>query len=348
MKRVHVIGGFVGAILIVTVIVLVVYFSRSNAIDESKYKVVIDNDGGADDAVAVFLALLYERYFNGPTLLSLTTTHGNVLEDQCSINNQKFLKIAQRQDVPLYRGATEALVDPILPTGDYFGSDGLGDSNETFTDLVPPKDGFAVNKLIEYSKKYEGELVVIAIGPVTNIALAMKSDTNFLSRLKHLYVGGGNIKGENHLEPEFNAKMDVEAFRVIMNNATPDLVTILPFSQTEIFLNISKEWRENVFGTIDSDIVRHLNIFERIALKNSDMWYGLDPALVACVLKEDLVSEIKYSKQNIELCGEERGMTTNEFVTEAKDANVRLIYSVDKEAYKNFLLDIFSAEKPQA
>ncbi|KAI8430296.1 hypothetical protein MSG28_000608 [Choristoneura fumiferana] len=56
-------------------------------------KLIIDHDGGADDAMAIFMALIYEQYFNGPKVIGLTTTHGNVDETQSFYNSQRFLSI---------------------------------------------------------------------------------------------------------------------------------------------------------------------------------------------------------------------------------------------------------------
>ncbi|XP_038209333.1 inosine-uridine preferring nucleoside hydrolase-like isoform X2 [Zerene cesonia] len=303
--------------------------------------IVIDNDAGADDAMAIFLAALYEKHFNGPKLIGLTTVNGNTNEDNVCTNNQRILQVAKRQDIPIYRGSKESLVNT-PHAGAYFGEDGLGDTGEVLRNLVPPRREAAVNKLIDLSKKHKGKLTVIGLASLTNIALAIQLDPNFLGRIKHLYVGGGHIHSEEFPEAEFNAHMDVEAYHIIAKHATPEKVTMLPFSQVMLHLNLSRQWREEVLGVIDSDIIRAQNSYERITLPQSDRWQQLDPAVVALCVKPDLVSEYRYSKNDIILCGDKRGMNTNSFV-EKEDANVRVIYSIKMEEYKQFLLDVFSA-----
>ncbi|CAH1643205.1 unnamed protein product [Spodoptera littoralis] len=336
--------------------------------DDKKPKFIIDNDAGGDDAMAIFLGLLYEKYFDGPKLVALTTANGNTKEDNVYHNNQKVLKVANRQDqegalhcvcldavstledvypngylsVPIYRGSKESIVTT-PKVSDYYGVDGLGDTGETFPDLVPAQTEGAVNALIKYSKLYEGNLTVITIGTLTNVALAIKLDPDFLSRLSHLYIGAGHIHSEKYPLPEFNARMDVEAYHIAVRNATPDKVTIFPFSQTKEYLTFSKDWRFNTLGKIDTEIIKEQNKYEKVALNNEETWQALDPATVALYLRPDLVVEYKYSKHDVHVCGDKRGIMKNDFVEKDK-ANVRVAYAVKAEDYKVFLLNVFGAE----
>ncbi|XP_075981064.1 uncharacterized protein LOC142979774 isoform X2 [Anticarsia gemmatalis] len=307
--------------------------------NDSRPKFIIDNDAGGDDAMAIFLSLLYEKHFNGPKLVALTTGNGNTQEDNVCYNNQRILKVANRQDIPIYRGSKKSLVKTPSVT-DYYGKDGLGDSGETYPDLVPAKDEGAVSALIDYSKKYEGQLTVITIGSLTNVALAVTLDPGFLGRLNHLYIGAGHIHSEANPEPEFNAQVDVEAYHIIAQNATADKVTVFPFSQAREYLNFTKDWRINVLGAINTEIIKHQNKYEKVSLQKEPRWQALDPAVISLFLRPDLVQEYKYSKNDIHICGTNRGIVTNEFVEKEK-ANVRIAYSVKTEEYRQFLLDVF-------
>ncbi|KAL0849839.1 hypothetical protein ABMA28_011777 [Loxostege sticticalis] len=303
-------------------------------------KLIIDNDAGGDDAMAIFLALLYEKHYNGPQLVGLTTANGNTPENNVYYNNQRILRIANRQDVPIYRGSKSSLVTT-PDAGAWFGEDGLGDSGFSFDDLTPAQDKTAVAALIELSKTHKGDLTVITIGTLTNVALAIKTDPEFLDRLEHLYVAAGHIHDQEFKEAEFNAHMDVEAYHIVAKSANPDKVTFFPFSQVMTHLNISRSWREEVLGTIDTDIIRAMNKFESVSLPKSDQWDALDPAAIAVAVNPSLVSEYRYSKHGIHLCGDTRGITTNSFVDKT-EANARIVYSVNQEEYKKLLLDLFS------
>ncbi|XP_050350343.1 inosine-uridine preferring nucleoside hydrolase-like [Nymphalis io] len=313
-----------------------------SSVTDSSPKIIIDNDAGGDDAMAIFLALLYEKHFHGPKLIGLTTGNGNTNENNVCTNNQRILKVAKRQDVPIYRGSKSSLVTT-PDAGEYYGKDGLGDIGEVLSDLIPAKEQDAISALIELSKTYEGQLTIITLGALTNVALAIKLDPNFLKRLSHLYIGAGHIHSEDISNAEFNAHMDVEAYHVIAQHATPDKVTIFPFSQTKRYLNFSKTWREEVLGAINTDIMKAQNLYEKISLRRGDRWEALDPATVAIAIKPDLVDEYKFSKNDIILCGDNRGINTNTFVEKEK-ANVRIAYSVKTEEYRKFLLEIFALE----
>ncbi|CAH2099529.1 unnamed protein product [Euphydryas editha] len=318
--------------------------THSNAVPSSvKQKLVIDHDGGADDAMAIFMALLNEKYYNGPQVIALTTTYGNVGEEQAFNNTQRILTVADRRDVPIYRGSAKALIRD-YETDYFFGYDGLGDNiTDTFEPIPAQKDP-AVIGLIELSKKYSGDLVIIALGALTNIALAMRTDPNFLSRLSHLYVAAGHIYGENFKEAEFNAYMDVESYYIVAQDSKPDKVTIIPFSQIRTYQSISNEWRVDVLGSIDTRIMQAQNQFEQKSLPVVRYWSLLDPAAMAIVINENLiVEEYRYSNNSIIICGDQRGINTNNFTTK-NEANVRAIYKVRKEPYKQMLYDLFSAE----
>ncbi|CAH0406170.1 unnamed protein product [Chilo suppressalis] len=308
---------------------------------DGKLKLVIDNDAGGDDAMAIFVALLYEKYYDGPQLVALTTGNGNTLEHNVCRNNQRILKVANRQNVPIYRGCKSSIVNTDVANF-YYGMDGLGDTGETIPELTPAEEQNAVLRLIELSKIHEGELVIVTVGTLTNVALAMKLDPAFISRLAHLYVAAGHIYSDQESLPEFNAKMDPEAYHIMAQNARPDKITVVPFSQTKIYLNISKSWRNDVLGRIDNEIVREQNKYEKISLgRPGGQWTALDPAAVSAAIKPELVKEYKYSQNDIILCGEYKGINTNKFV-EKEEANVRVIYSFHEEDYKKFLLDLFS------
>ncbi|CAG9782730.1 unnamed protein product [Diatraea saccharalis] len=221
---------------------------------DGKLKLVIDNDAGGDDAMAIFLALLYEKYYDGGSKSSIIST-----------------------DVANF----------------YYGIDGLGDTGENVTGLVPAEKQNAV------------------------------------------------LRDQESL-PEFNAKMDPEAYHIVAQNANPDKVTIIPFSQTKIYLNFTKTWRRVVLGGINSDVMRQMNKYEAVSLRRpGGQWTALDPAAVSAAIKPDLVKEYRYSQNDIILCGDYKGINTNKFV-EKEEANVRVIYSFNDEDYRQYLIDLMS------
>ncbi|RVE52041.1 hypothetical protein evm_003319 [Chilo suppressalis] len=307
-------------------------------------KLVIDQDGGADDAMAIFIALLREEYFNGPELVAITTTHGNVNESQCFINTQRILDTAKRRDIPIHRGSESAIIKD-YPEDNFFGTDGLGDNKNVKYQAIRAEPSHAVFILIELSKKYEGELIVVTIAPLTNIALALKIDPDFINRLKHIYVGAGTINDAGFPKPEFNALLDVEAYYILMQSAHPDKVTVLPFSRIKDSMNITTDWRQNVLGKINTNIMRAQNMFDQVALPKNPRWHYLDPTVMSVALNNGIVESYKLSKNNITLWGDKRGYNTNNFTSD--QPNVNLVYATSENKYKIFLYETFSAEIPE-
>ncbi|XP_063383749.1 inosine-uridine preferring nucleoside hydrolase-like isoform X1 [Cydia fagiglandana] len=334
----------VAVFVVVFIPISIYYFSTSNDSSNDNgpmSKLIIDHDGGADDAMAIFMALLYEKYFNGPTLIALSTTHGNVNESQAFMNTQRILDIAGRRDVPIYRGSNTSLVISV-PAEDWFGVDGLGDNENEPIEPIEAQSMHSALGIIELVNRHPGEVTLVAIGSLTNIALAMRLEPQLVTRLSHLYVGAGHVYSESEPTPEFNAEQDAEAYHVIMQNANPDKVTILPFSQVGT-KNITRQWREQVLGAIPTKIITSLNSFERISITYSDYWSLLDPIVLGVVLNDTIVGDVKYSQNDIILCGEQRGINTNNFTT-IEEANVKVINQILQEEYKELLLAIFSAE----
>ncbi|KAM3960165.1 inosine-uridine preferring nucleoside hydrolase-like [Aphomia sociella] len=348
MKNKHLCIGLMSFLIILTLICIVVFLIvHLNTYNERVLigpKMIIDHDGGADGAMAIFLALLHEQFFNGPTVIGLTTVFGNVDEDQCFVNSQRILNIINRTDVPIYRGSKEPLIHGI-ESDNYFGADGLGDIEHEYFETIEPQSENAALALIRLSKLYEGDLIIVAIGAMTNIALAIKLDPEFINRLSHLYVGAGNIYSANVTEAEFNAAMDPESYYIISQNANPEKVTVIPFSSIDSSLETSKEWRETVLGAIPTKTMQVQNKYEQVSAENSTNWLFLDPAVMSIALNSNVVDEIKYSNNSILLCGNERGINTNTYnIMSTTNANVQLLYSANRDEYKAFLIDVFSAE----
>ncbi|XP_050684528.1 uncharacterized protein LOC126979328 [Leptidea sinapis] len=322
-----------------TLCTVTILFSISAYATEKK--LIVDHDGGADDAMAIFLALLNEKYFDGPEVVAITTTHGNVDENQVFYNTQRILNVAQRPDVPIYRGSPSALIRD-FPSDLYFGYDGLGDNTTTVEPIAAQKEN-AAEALIAFSKKLKGGLTIVTLGPLTNIALAMKLDADFMSRLSQIFIAASYIYTDNIPQKvEFNVKMDIEAYYIVVENGLLDKVTLIPSTTVKSYLNLGKVWRLDILGKIQSNVIKAMNVYERISLSRSNDWHPLDAAAMSIVLNAMIVGEVKYTWNYLNLCGNRRGMTENNF--NFKTPNAKIIYTLKKEAYRVFLLKIFSAD----
>lgn len=200
-------------------------------------KVVLDTDLGfaSDDAMALLL-LLQSREVD---LLGVTVVTGNAWLDQEVANTLRLLEIAGRNDVPVHAGADHPLVNSMeemrLRESIYGGTSEAGYKGAWRPDgpgrdeVRPPDSRFAeravepfsaTDFLIRTIRDNPGDVTVVAIGPLTNIALAVSLDPGVARLTRKLVVMGGGIG----TRPEFNFWMDPEAARIVLRAAWPDIV----------------------------------------------------------------------------------------------------------------------------
>src|SRR5262249_50832672 len=154
-------------------------------------------------------------------LEAIVTVAGNVGVELTTANACTLLDVlnAPREQTPIFRGcATGILATPY--DGAYFhGKDGFGNNNFPRSARVGEQE-HGVNALIRLANEHPGELTLVGIGPLTNIALATRMDPELPRKFKRLVVMGGTIRGmgNNHHNPsaEFNAYMDPEAYAIVL------------------------------------------------------------------------------------------------------------------------------------
>jgi len=156
-------------------------------------RLLIDTDPGVDDACAILTAFAHPE----AQIEAITTVAGNVSLAQTTANANILLDLAGR-DVPVYAGCEGPLVGPAVEASHYHGADGLGDSN------CPPSQRevaqeHAVNALIRLATALPGELTLVAIGPLTNVALATRLDPDLPIKYARLVVMGGTIRGTGNV-----------------------------------------------------------------------------------------------------------------------------------------------------
>ncbi|XP_069684495.1 uncharacterized protein [Periplaneta americana] len=160
-------------------------------------KLIIDTDAGVDDAVALFLALGYEAKQRNCSsrIIAITCVFGNTNVDNVVVNVLKILKTSNRLNIPVYRGASRSiLVTPHIE--DFYGADGLGD----FVYPDPPKPEDYLNKehaavaLVRLVAQYPKQITLLCLGPLTNVALAIRLDPFFITNLKQLVILGGSTE----------------------------------------------------------------------------------------------------------------------------------------------------------
>jgi purine nucleosidase len=175
----------------------------------TRQSLIIDCDPGVDDAVGLLLA------FASPELdmLAITTVAGNVSLERTTRNARILRQIAGREDVPVFAGADRPLRRPPAEAADFHGAEGLG-GLEAFEPDAPVESGTAAAVIVErIMARPAGSVAVAVMGPMTNLALALRAEPRLAARLGPLVVmGGARSEGGNiTASAEFNIWADPDA-----------------------------------------------------------------------------------------------------------------------------------------
>jgi purine nucleosidase len=186
----------------------------------SRIPLIIDCDPGLDDAVALFLAFAAPDALE---LLAVTTVAGNVGAQQTARNARMLRQIAGREDVPVYAGAQGPLLRQPVEAGHFHGETGLGDL-PLFEPDAPAAPGHAAQAIVDLvMARPPGAVSLVAIGPMTNVALAMALEPAIVPRLGRIVaMGGARREGGNiTASSEYNIHADPHAAHKVIGSGVP-------------------------------------------------------------------------------------------------------------------------------
>lgn len=266
-----------------------------------KIPLLIDTDPGVDDALALLMAFNDARH----EIVGLTIAAGNVGLQYTVRNALKLCEVAGREDIPVFAGAPAPLLHPSPDAGYVHGQDGLGDVGFAPA-LRQAHDEHAALAILRLSHQHAGKLVLVALGPLTNIALALKLDPTLPQRVARFVVMGGAVTCHGNITPaaEFNFYFDPEAAHITLQAfARYDLAdweaTIahgLPHHEVDAWLAADSE-RARFYARI-SEKTRLWS-----ADRRGDHWFAADALAMAFVLAPEGALELAQRPLAIELQG---------------------------------------------
>ena len=221
-------------------------------------KLIIDTDPGIDDALALLLALAAKDELD---VTAITTVNGNVGVDQVTENVFRILDVAGRSDIPVYKGNGKPLMRENDNCEEFHGDDGLG--NLGFKKVPGTvKEESAVDFLIRKVREEKGEITLVPIGPLTNIAQAVQKDPEFARNVKEVVIMGGAEHGGN-MSPcaEFNFWTDPEAAKIVFQ-AGFERVTMVGLDATS-YVFLSPTLRELLY-LINTPVSRFIHKITRV------------------------------------------------------------------------------------
>ena len=182
-------------------------------------RIVLDTDTAGDDTTAMMMALKASN----ARLEAVTINCGNVDFDQEVENALYTIEVAGRSGkVPVYPGARRPLLRDWETAERVHGRDGMGDSRFPQASQRPEKK-HAVDAIVEAVNSSPGEITMVEIAPMTNLALAVRKDPTIARKVKHLYFMGGTNQYLGNVTPaaEFNMWVDPEAAKVVLHSGMP-------------------------------------------------------------------------------------------------------------------------------
>lgn len=294
-------------------------------------RIIIDADPGVDDAFAILLA----AYSDELKIESITTVEGNCSVENGTNNAFKILDLAGKSSIPVYQGMDKAIKTKNKDASHVHGNNGMGGiTYETINRQV--EDMHAVDYLIKTVKENPDQITLVAIGPLTNIACAIKKDKDFAKNVQSLILMGGSAnKGNITPYAEFNFYKDPDAAKIVFDANFKQIIMMGLDVTTKLPLD---QKLENLLQNMNNELADFLFKITRTGAK-FDRQMGLDgfilndPLTVAYLIDPSIV-ELKAAKIDIETTGEKMGKSNVVF---EKKTNCLVGYKVDANKFYNLL-----------
>lgn len=266
--------------------------------------IILDVDTGLDDALALTLAVRTPAV----DLVAVTTLAGNVNVYKATANTLAVLDYLGATDIPVHRGASRPLVEPPFDASDVHGVTGLGDARlaESAREVGADRGPAAIIRL---AKARPGELTLVCVGPLTNLAIALNVEPDLKHWLKRVVIMGGAYRVPGNTRPwgEFNILLDPDAAAQVFAADLPDLLAIgLDVSHQTI---LTRQHFEALSATVrpEARLVAQIVRYTFIG-RQKDQFYLHDPLALGTGIDESFV-ETESGRIEVVTAGPERGRT---------------------------------------
>ncbi|RHW39000.1 nucleoside hydrolase [Neobacillus notoginsengisoli] len=304
-------------------------------------KVIIDVDTGVDDALAILYAVQSEQL----DILGITAVSGNVPLEQVTINTNRMLNLIGINDkITVYKGASRPLLREPFHEFRVHGEDGIGGALDHIDMEIPENEVFAADFIIEQAKKHKGELTLIMVGPLTNLALAIRKEPRLAEWVKDVVIMGGIVEsaGRGNTLPtsEFNIFADPESAKIVFHSGLEMTLVSLDVTRKVMLM---EEHINELEGTKYFDFVKNSTGIYR---NFSAGLYGIngcalhDPLAVGVALDKSFVKTEKYYVDVETKSDLSYGQTIVDFRgLLKKEPNVNICTDVDHERFLKMFLD---------
>ena len=302
-------------------------------------KVILDTDPGIDDALAFILLKAMPEV----ALQAITVTHGNTSVEKCTTNALKLVELLGMQNIPVAMGADQPLVKALSVAEETHGDTGLGHAILPHP-TIQAIDQNAANLIIEIVNANPGEITILCIGPVTNLALALLKDPSLRKKIKNVLSMAGTIHYPGNATPssEYNVFCDPESFDILLRSGID--LTIVPLDVTYQCL-FTKEHVARLKGA-RADIETFIDRSTAFYMEFHAEYQGIhgcainDPLAAAILIKPELVTFREYYV-DIELHGEftTAKLSADHFSATGNQPNAKVAMEVDVAGFMDFFIE---------
>lgn len=302
-----------------------------------KQPFIIDVDTGTDDAIAIVCALQHQDVFN---IKGITTVAGNVPLENTSNNTKNLVDMLGYHNIPIVKGADSPLKRE-LKCAISHGNSGLGDVILPISNRPFHKET-ACDFIYHTAQECAGELIILATGPQTNLALTLQKYPDIKHLIKHVYIMGGCLVGGNMTQAsEFNAYVDPEALKIVFDAGIPTTMVGL-----DVTLQLSlPEWLVSEIGSINTPEAHIVHEIISYSLRyNKQVGYEEanlhDVAAFASIVVPEIFT-LKPHYIEVETEGRiTRGMTVADFrnVYPEHEKNILVAEDIDVDEFWKWLL----------
>lgn len=305
-----------------------------------KRPILIDTDAGTDDAVALCVMMNSDQF----DIIGITTVGGNAPVDNVT-QNVLYLTETWGKSIPVYQGAARPLCRPTISADFIHGKDGLGDigiDNRGRT----PASGYAPEHIIHLSHQYSGQLELLTLGPLTNVAIALALDPTLPTRIKACHIMGGLYHLPGNITPlsEYNIWADPEAMRAVLD--TPwDNITMTGWDATLSggFLTPDQlDLLRHQPHPMSADIAHMQDIAVRWEEKNNGhaICYLADAAAALALTQPEIIKSSINAHASV-LCSADDAPERGQIVTTEGHNIITYITEIDQPMFVDLILKTF-------
>ena len=307
---------------------------------ERAKKLIIDTDCGSDDAMAIAMALNDSAYH----IELITTVAGNVTLEQATKNTLTTIEHAGTYEPPVYMGADRMLLRNLAYAHETHGEDGMGDIGLVPRRLKARKEN-GILKLLEVLRESKaGEIDIIALGPLTNLALAIRLDYEAMKKAGRIVAMGTAGLGTGNVTPaaEFNIWQDAEAAKIVTESGLKHIIFVgWDACLGDCMLNpqdIEKVRSGSDLGKFTIDCNRQLLEMNRRRFQD-DYLDMADPSAVAAALHPECIAQCEkyYCEVDVSNGPSDGAVLVDVHCLLGKEPNVYICSKLYADKYKDYL-----------